>query len=195
MKYSKEFERDFKWYLSMRHKFNFDGNRDYSKTEVNVFVGKTGECSYEEQKEGGYIIKGNVKIEHRLSWNSFKNIFPHLCTSNGLNIIESKGLFQTRFFDLTSYPMIVYKKDGVSAKEAFYLFDSKGEIVPTKHPILLKSLYKTKGSINLHIKMYAEDLASCNWNKLEMRALCIKFKAPNWFREAIVNQSNKLRYG
>lgn len=127
MKYSKEFERDFKWYLSMRHKFNFDGSNNYT---------------------------------------------------------DKKGR-----------ELIIYDKKGVSGKEAFYIRDSRGKIVPTKHPNLLKCLYKTKGSVNLHIKMYAEDIASYNWNKLEMRALCIKFKAPNWFREAIVNQSNKLRYG
>lgn len=28
-KYNANFERDFKWYLSMRHRFNFDGSNAY----------------------------------------------------------------------------------------------------------------------------------------------------------------------
>jgi hypothetical protein len=29
MKYSQKFEKDFKWYLSIRNIFNFDGNNAY----------------------------------------------------------------------------------------------------------------------------------------------------------------------
>lgn len=112
-KYNQNFERDFKWYLSMRHIFNFDGVKDY------------------------------------------------------------------------------YNKKGVSGKEAFFQWDSNGKILKTKHPNLLKALLKTKGSTNLHIKMYAEDRAACNFSGLEFRALCIKFKAPYWFREAVENQKFK----
>lgn len=46
--------------------------------------------------------------------------------------------------------------NGKSAKECFYLHDSTGKIVPTLEPELLYSLYKCKGSINFHIKMWAE---------------------------------------
>ncbi len=123
MKYSKEFERDFKWYLSMRHKFNFDGCNDYF------------------DKKGNQLIK--------------------------------------------------YDKNGFSGKEAFYIRDSTGKIVSTKHPNLLKTLYKTKGSTNLHIQMYAEDRANLRLSGLELRGLCIKFKAPSWFREAINKQAIK----
>ena len=39
--------------------------------------------------------------------------------------------------------------------------------------------------------MYAEDRDKCNMNFIEFRALCIKFKIPNWFREAVENQKMK----
>jgi len=123
-KYNKNFERDFKWYMSMRHIFSFDGSSSY------------------HNKRGEYIVQ--------------------------------------------------YDKKGASGKEAFFQYDSNGTIKPTKHPNLLLSLLKTKGSANLHIKMYAEDLAKCRWNKIEMRALCIKYKAPDWFRKAVDNQRWKL---
>lgn len=123
-KYNPNFERDFKWYFSMRHKFNFDGS--------NAYFNKKGE-----------------------------------------NIIQ-------------------YDKNGVDGKEAFFQWDSNGKIKPTKHPNILHTLLKVKGSCNLHIKMYAEDRAACNMNKIEFRALCIHFKAPQWFREAVETQ--KMKY-
>lgn len=124
MKYNKNFERDFKWFLSMRKIFNFDG--------VDKYFNKKGE-----------------------------------------NIIQ-------------------YDKNGLNGKEVFYLYDSNGVIKPTKHPNLLLTLLKVKGSVNLHIKMYAEDRVSGNLNLIELRALCIYFKSPKWFIEAIEKQKIKL---
>ena len=86
---------------------------------------------------------------------------------------------------------VVYSKDGVSGKEAFYRWDSNGKILPTKHPNLLHSLLKTKGSVNLHIKMFAQDRAHGLYPKLEFRAFCIKYKCPTWFTEAVENQKYK----
>ena len=123
-KYSVNFERDIKWYLSMRHKFNFDGSNEYYN------------------KKGEYIIQ--------------------------------------------------YSKNGVDGIEAFFQWDSNGKIKPTKHPNLLHTLLKVKGSTNLHIKMYAEDRVAGNMNFIEFRALCIHFKCPSWFREAVENQKIKL---
>lgn len=123
-KYSHNFEIDFNWYLSMRHKFNFDGSNSY------------------------YNKKGE-------------------------NIIQ-------------------YNRNGVNAKEAFYQWDSSGRIKPTKHPNVLHTLLKVKGSCNLHIKMYAEDRAACILNKLEFDELCTSFNAPDWFKNAVENQ--KMKY-
>jgi hypothetical protein len=51
---------------------------------------------------------------------------------------------------------VIFDINGKSAKECFYLHDSTGKILPTLEPELLYSLYKCKGSINFHIKMWAE---------------------------------------
>jgi len=122
-KYNSNFERDVKWYLSVRHKFNFDG------------------CAFYYHKQGEPVIK--------------------------------------------------HSNRGVSGIEAFFQYDSNGKVVETKHPNILHTLLKTKGSVNLHIKMYAEDRAACNFSKIEFRALCIQLKSPNWFREAVENQKWK----
>ena len=124
MKYSPNFERDFKWYLSMRSMFNFDG--------VSSYYNKKGE------------------------------------------------------------EVVQYDKNGVDGKEAFYQWDSSGKIKPTSHPNPLHTLLKTKGSTNLHIKMYAEDRASGLLPRNEFRAFCIKYKCPRWFFEAVELQSVKL---
>ncbi len=122
-KYNQSFERDFKWYLRVRHDFNFDGTAEYLN------------------KKGEKIIQ--------------------------------------------------YDKKGVDGKRAFFEYDSNGVIKPTKHPNLLHSLLKTKGSVNLHIKMYAEDRAHFRFPYVEFRALCISLGAPDWFREAVENQKYK----
>ncbi len=87
--------------------------------------------------------------------------------------------------------IIVYDKNGVTGKEAFYKWDSNGKILPTKHPNILHTLLKTKGSVNLHIKMYAEDRAKGLFPLIEFRAFCIKYKCPAWFKEAVERQKFK----
>ncbi len=116
-KYSKGFERDFNWYLTSRHRFNFDGHLDRD---------------------------------------------------------------------------IEYDPNGVDGKRAFQLFDAQGRLVPTKHPNILRTILKTKGSINLHVKMYAEDRAKGRLPLIEFRGMCIEFKAPHWFREAVEQQKSKF---
>lgn len=123
-RYNKGFERDFVWYLSMRHIFNFDGTKDY------------------------YNKKGQ--------------------------------------------PIIQNSKLGVTGKEAFYQWDSNGIITPTRHPNLLHALLKTKGSANLHIKQYAQDRANGLMPLVELRGICIHFKTPPWFRDAVENQKKLL---
>jgi len=52
---------------------------------------------------------------------------------------------------------ILFDETGVSAKEAFYRQDTKGEtMVSTREPDLLKEIITCKKSINLHIKMWVE---------------------------------------
>lgn len=117
MKYTKNFDRDFDWYLSVRHDFSFSGS-----------IGEE----------------------------------------------------------------ILYSKNGVDGKEAFLLLDSQGKRVATRHPNILKSLLKTKGGVNLHIKMYAEDRASGTLPKDLFYIEIIKpLKCPDWFVEAVEQQKYK----
>lgn len=123
MKYSKKFERDYKWYLEVSSIFTFDGVSDYTSK------------------------KGN--------------------------------------------PLIQYDENGKSAKECFYLYDSTGTIEPTYEPEQLKILYKTKGSVNFHIKMYAEDRAKGYLPKIEFDKICLEYNVPDWFVTAVENQKWK----
>ena len=58
MKYSKKFERDYKWYLSVSDVFSFDGTKDYySKKGVELIQfdknGKTAKTLKKQQKYKG----------------------------------------------------------------------------------------------------------------------------------------------
>lgn len=123
MKYSGKFEKDFEWYSSVKHIFNFDGTKEY------------------------FSKKGN--------------------------------------------PIIVENPKGKTAKECFYLFDSQGKIHETKDPKKLHELLKTKGSVNLHIKMYAEDRAKGVLPKIEFIKICEEINAPEWFVKAVEKQKYK----
>src|SRR5690606_18318805 len=81
--------------------------------------------------------------------------------------------------------------DGRTAKECFFLYDSQGQISPCREPKRLKMLLKTKGSVNLHIKMYAEDRARGYLPLIEFKQICIDINAPSWFFEAVENQKPK----
>lgn len=83
-------------------------------------------------------------------------------------------------------------KKGIDGINAFYLYDSQGIIKKTKHPNILQTLLKTKGSCNLHIKMFAEDRAAGTLSKPELIAFCKKINAPEWFYEAVEKQ--KIKY-
>ena len=123
MKYSKKFEQDYNWYLSVSELFNFDG------------------CDCYINKKGKDVIQ--------------------------------------------------YDSDGLTAKECFYLYDSRGETRKTKEPKELHLLLKTKGSVNLHIKMYAEDRAKGRLPKIEFESMVKEFNAPDWFYDAVENQKYK----
>lgn len=120
MKYSENFERDFKWFMSVRHIFIFDGCNDYR-------------------------------------------------TKNGDKIIK-------------------YSPNGVDGKKAFYTYDSMGKVRETKHPNILKTLLKIKGSINLQIKEYAQDRATGLLGYNEFSEICYSLNTPQWFIDAVENQ-------
>jgi hypothetical protein len=58
-------------------------------------------------------------------------------------------------------------------------------------PVLFKKLLNTKASINLHIKMYAEDRARGYLPKIEFDDMCREIYFPNWFINAVESQKYK----
>ncbi len=82
-------------------------------------------------------------------------------------------------------------ENGKLAKECFYMYDTRGIITPTSEPEKLQTLLKTKGSVNLHIKMYAEDRARGYLPKVEFQEICTEFNCPKWFIDAVENQKKK----
>lgn len=144
MKYSISFERDFKWYLLVRHLFNFDGSSSYFKRTVQIYKRKVGEKEYQLQNE--------------IPFATFKETYSTMVSGYSVKTF-SDGMFFEYAFIPAAYPIILFDKNGVTGKEAFYQWDSNGKILSTRHPNLLLSLLKTKGSVNLNIKMYAEDRA------------------------------------
>lgn len=90
------------------------------------------------------------------------------------------------------HKMVVYDKNGVDAKEAFYNWETYGEITPTKHPRILKAILKAKASINLNIKMWAEDRGNGLLPGIEFKQMAREIPLLDWMIEAVENQ--KLKY-
>ncbi len=128
-----------------------------------------------------------TKIDYKYNPNFERDFSWYLSVRN---IFKFDG--QSAYYNKKGAPIIQYDKDGVSGKEAFFQFDSNGKIKPTKHPNILHTLLKVKGSCNLHIKMYAEDRANCNLNKMEFKDLCIQIRAPKWFWISVESQKIKF---
>jgi hypothetical protein len=72
LRYKEKFERDFRWFLSVRHKFSFDGCRDYlNKKGENVIVhdlnGVDGkEAFYRYDSEGKILPTRHPNLLHAL---------------------------------------------------------------------------------------------------------------------------------
>lgn len=120
MKYSKNFERDYNWYLKYKDRYTFDGTIDTAD-------------------------KVRVDLEN-----------------------------------------------GKSAKECFYVYDSRGKVIPTSEPELLFQIHKCKGSINFNIKMWAEDRAKGYLPGLLFDEMIEELELMDWMVEAVEKQ--KYRY-
>jgi hypothetical protein len=96
-------------------------------------------------------------------------------------------------FDGKPFEEVVFDRNGIDGVTLFYNVDSRGKRVlkPTRHPNIYQSLMKTKSSINLHIKMYAEDRAKGILPKIEFEKICEEINAPKWFIDAVENQKNR----
>jgi hypothetical protein len=79
--------------------------------------------------------------------------------------------------------------NGYSALEAYYSIDTLGKKVSCKEIEVLNKVMRTKKSINLQIKMWAEDIAKRILFKCELEEYCQNY--PSWVFEAVINQSYK----
>jgi hypothetical protein len=89
---------------------------------------------------------------------------------------------------------IPYDRSGLDGIAAFVQVDTYGRkaMKPTRHPNIYKALVHTKGAVNLHIKMYAEDRAKGYLPDDEFGQLCMNINPPKWFIKAIENQAKKF---
>lgn len=107
------------------------------------------------------------------------------------NVFAFSGLTNDSLVNKHGRPIVQFSRNGVSGLVAFYAYDSLGMVLETKHPNILAALLHTKKSVNLHIRMYAEDRAAGRLPKFELIELCKRLGAPDWFYEAVENQKGK----
>lgn len=82
--------------------------------------------------------------------------------------------------------------EGVDGKECFYIKETTGKIVPSCEPILAQAVLQCKGSINLHIAMYAKSLTLGLTTLYELRQDVLnKYNCPEWVETAIQKQAYK----
>ena len=117
--------------------------------------------------------------------------YPHLLYfSNYIESIINRFEFCGRdnFTNKKGDNLIVFDENGVNAKESFFIFDSNGQIFSTNEPYLLKNLYKSKASINFHIKMWAEGRRDFTLSKVEFLRYCRQNRFPLWVFKAVEAQ-------
>lgn len=123
-------------------------------------------------------MKYSTKFEKDYEW--YLSIID-IYTFDGVNSHVNKN----------GIPIIQYDINGKSAKECFYRYDSDGVIIKTNEPTQLEKLLRVKGSVNLHIKMFAEDRANGILPKVLFNEIVNEINAPIWFIEAVENQKYK----
>jgi hypothetical protein len=90
-------------------------------------------------------------------------------------------------FDGGNLEEILFDKDGLTAKEVFFLYETRGEIEPTKEVDLFQKLVRTKGSINLHLKMWVDGVCEGDFTKEELFSGFIG-EIPEWAHISFNNQ-------
>lgn len=80
----------------------------------------------------------------------------------------------------------------ITAKEAFYYWDSQGKLYKTLEMDLLVQILICKASLNFHIKMYAETRAEGTLSYVELEEMQRELKLPDWFIAAVEKQKLKL---
>lgn len=84
--------------------------------------------------------------------------------------------------------------NGVSARESFKAYDTRGVIVPSRDAETVKKVINAKKSINMHIKLWAEG-ADDMCEPIYVYYNMIKGNKPEWIARALSNAFDKARYG
>jgi RNAse (barnase) inhibitor barstar len=99
------------------------------------------------------------------------------------------------------YHRFEYSDLGVTAKEAFYFLDTNGRYSKCNNLDELYEVLTCKISINLHIKMWAEEYLEYRksnlpeeiaYSNLFLDDIMTEFQFPVWVEHAIVKQAEKL---
>lgn len=167
-KYAQHVLDNIRWFAKHRHDFNFSGTKEFTLEKVHVYK-KTNDWEY----------------VNTISLPSFKAAF-------GEYIRFSKGESIEWKTEIESEDCIQYSLKGTDAIDAFIQIDSYGVIRPTRHPRLLFNLLNAKASLNLHLKMYAQDRANGRLpQSLFQSEIVEKFNFLPWMIEAVENQKGQ----
>ena len=114
--------------------------------------------------------------------------------------ISQKARKDFEFYKNSSLDMIGYlvgeelpecDPRGKSALECWYSADTHGVKLPCSQPEILEKVIRTKKSVNLQIKLWAEDIA--NGNLLTQSELWTWIPDyPEWVFKAVVEQAGKI---
>jgi len=89
-------------------------------------------------------------------------------------------------------PMISVDVAGADAKRCFHRYDSTGRMPACRDPGLLRRVLIAKGSVNLHIKMWAEGLTEGTLTRPELEDFLSSINAPSWVLEATLRNRARL---
>jgi hypothetical protein len=87
-----------------------------------------------------------------------------------------------------------FAKEGVDAKTAFWQLDSLGRCDPTRHPLHLQRILRTKASLNFQIRQWCEGRIEGCLPMCEFKPYLQKIQAPMWVLEAVIQQSACLYF-
>lgn len=84
-----------------------------------------------------------------------------------------------------------FAPSGVSAMECWFAKDAHGKTLPCREPELLDKVLRGKASVNLQVKLWAEDVAN---GKLLPQAELVEYVHgwPEWVLRAVMAQAGKI---
>jgi ribosome biogenesis GTPase A len=103
----------------------------------------------------------------------------------------NKDKFSFAGVSVSVMPNITQTKEPISAKKAFYIFDSTGKIVPCNESEEFRKLISCKKSINMQIKQWALGFEDC-MQSVEELVKSFDGDVPNWVSSSLTEQVRKI---